>query len=119
MEPELSSAEAVQKAKEAAAAAQKANQDQIEASNRDSEARITKAFTEALKQAFSTDLTVDGQKRFIDITRIPLICQSIIGIDSRLDSIEGNIKWGVRLVIGGVIVGVVTMLMPHFTNLLG
>lgn len=108
--PEVTSAEAAQKTKEAAEALQKAQAEQIEHSNRASEERITSAFTVALKKAFSTD-EIDGQKRFIDITRIPLICQNINQMHEDIASIKDNLKWGVRVVIGAVLLAGVTMVL--------
>lgn len=52
----------------------------------------------------------DGQNRFINISRVPLICQSIVGINTRLENIENNITWGVKLVIGAVILGILALI---------
>lgn len=63
---------------------------------------------DAVQRAFSAGV---GDKRYIDITRIPLICQSIVGIDSRLKGIEGDLKWGVRIVIGAIIAALLALVM--------
>lgn len=62
----------------------------------------------AVQKAFSAGV---ADKRYIDITRIPLICQSIVGIDARLKGIESNITWGVRIVIGAVLVALLTLVL--------
>lgn len=62
---------------------------------------------DAVRKAFSAEV---GDKRYIDITRIPLICQSIVGIDKRLLGIEQNISKGVWIVLAGVI-GALLMLV--------
>ena len=62
----------------------------------------------AVQRAFSAGV---GDKRYIDITRIPLICQSIVGINSRLEGIEGNLTWGVRIVVGAIILGLIALLI--------
>jgi hypothetical protein len=63
---------------------------------------------QAVQDAFSAGI---GENRYIDITRIPLICQSIIGIDKRLKGIEGNITWGVRIVLGAVILALIAVII--------
>ena len=60
----------------------------------------------AVQRAFSAGV---GEKRFIDISRIPLICQSIISIESRLKGIEGNLSWGVKIILGAFILGLVAL----------
>ncbi len=62
---------------------------------------------EAVQEAFKAGI---GDKRYIDVTRIPLICQSIIGIDARLTSIEGSLTWVTRIVIGAVLLGLLGLL---------
>ncbi len=72
------------------------------------EAQIEAIFDRSFKKAFTLD---DGiTRRFVDISRANLICQSIAGIDGRLESIEGNITWGVRIVIGAVILGLLGLI---------
>lgn len=109
--PEITSAEAVQKTKEAAEAVETARMEQMNSANMESEKRITAAFTEALKQTFETDDTESGQKKFIDITRIPLICKDISDMKTRIGNIDDNLKWGVRIVLGAVIVAVIGLVL--------
>ncbi len=73
------------------------------------EAQMASAIAQAVKEVFSLD-DGNGQKRFVDISRVPLICQAVVGIDQRLKSIEGNMTWGVRIIIGAFIMGVVALL---------
>jgi len=65
---------------------------------------------EAVEDAFSAQVL---DKRYIDVSRIPLICQSIVGIDTRLKSIEGNISWGVRIVVGTVITALLGLIVVN------
>lgn len=44
-----------------------------------------------------------AQGKYIDIGRIPFICDHIETTDKRLEKIEDNITWGVRVIIGAVI----------------
>ena len=48
------------------------------------EREMEMAIEDAVTRAFSAGV---GDKRFIDVSRIPLICQSIIGIDRKLEQI--------------------------------
>lgn len=109
---ESTSADAVQKVKESAEALQKAQADQIERSNRASEDRMVEVLTKTLKHAlYATDNDSNGQKRFIDVTRIPVICADIADI-------KDDIKWVTRLIIGAVIIGLVGILVPQVFTLI-
>lgn len=44
-----------------------------------------KAIEKAVEKAFSAGV---DDKRFIDVSRVPLICQSIVGIEKRLTAID-------------------------------
>lgn len=48
-----------------------------------------RVLAEAIEKAINDQ---NGDKRFIDLTRIPLICLSITGIHSSLEEIKGMIK---------------------------
>lgn len=65
---------------------------------------------ESVMKGFSFEDT-DGQRRFIDVTKEKLICQSIVNIDGRLKSIEGNITWAVRIVIGAVLAALLSLII--------
>lgn len=109
---ESTSADAVQKVKESAEALQKAQADQIERSNRASEDRMVDLLTKTLKHAlYAGDNDNNGQKRFIDVTRIPVICADIA-------SIKDDIKWATRLIIGAVLLGLIGLLIPQFVTLI-
>ena len=69
---------------------------------------IKKEIREAVEDAFSAQVL---DKRYIDVSRIPLICQSIVGIDNRLTNIEGNITWGVRIVVGAVLAALLALII--------
>jgi hypothetical protein len=61
--------------------------------------------------AFQTQFHVENEDRkYIDITRIPLICQDIKDMKSDIANINDNLKWAVRIVIGAVIVGLIGLL---------
>jgi hypothetical protein len=71
--------------------------------------RMEAAFDRSFKKAFTLD---DGvTRRFVDVSRANLICQTIVAVEKRLKAIEANLTWGVRLVIGAVIVALLTMIL--------
>lgn len=57
---------------------------------------IQKAIEEGIKNAFSVG---QENQRFIDVQRIPLICQSIVSIDERLKSIDDKMVTKERFVL--------------------
>ncbi len=110
------SAEAVQLATVHAEAIEAARAVQIETivtkalaeSSALSDDRVTKSISTALRNVFNENVDTS---RFIDVSRIPLICQNIDGLHSSVSNIEDNLKWGVRIVIGAVILGLLTLLI--------
>ena len=76
-----------------------------------------KAITDAVTEGFSAGV---DNGRYIDISRIPLICQSIVGIDKKLDEIIANTVtkdsfWPVKTLVYGItgllLTGVIGALM--------
>lgn len=108
---DVKSSEAVDKAAEAAAAVEVSRAEQIYAANLESEKRIEEAFIKALKAAFKADDTDSGQKKFIDITRIPLICKDISQMQKDIEAMRNNTTWAVRIVIGAVILALIGLLL--------
>ena len=51
------------------------------------------------------------KKKFIDVNRIPLICQDISSIHKSIEKIEDNVTWIVRLIIGAVLLGLIAILI--------
>lgn len=49
-------------------------------------------------------------KKFIDVNRIPLICQDISTIHADIKGIKNNITWTVRTVLGALIAAIIYML---------
>ena len=70
------------------------------------EAQMLAVVTKAFEATFNiTDST--GQKRFLDVTRVPLICQSIVGIHQKLEDIQLNMVtkeafWPVKTLVYGL-----------------
>ncbi len=56
---------------------------------RDDEKLVKNILTEALKDAFSTN---EKTQRFVDVTRIPLICKNIEGMHQTLGKLDEYIK---------------------------
>lgn len=69
--------------------------------------QTTKALVDALRIVFGE---YEETQRFVDVSRIPLLCKSVIDINLRLTSIETQLRpifWGVSLISGAVILAVV------------
>lgn len=59
-----------------------------------------KEIEDAVVRAFSAGI---GNRRFIDVSRIPLICQSIVGIDEKLDKLVTQDQfWPVKTLVYGL-----------------
>lgn len=89
------------------------------------EAQLASAIATAVKEAFNIEDNT-GQKRFVDVSRVPLICQAIIGIQQSLTKIEENmvtketfspirsLVYGmVGLVLTGVVGALLTLVLRH------
>lgn len=64
------------------------------------EPQLKKDIAEAVKEGFSAGV---DSGRYIDVTRIPLICQSIVGIDKKLDELVTRQEfWPVRTLVYGI-----------------
>ena len=53
------------------------------------------------------------KKKFIDVNRIPLICQDISNIHIALKKIEDNVTWIVRLIIGAVVTALIGLVIMN------
>lgn len=53
------------------------------------------------------------QDKAMVLARVPFICQDIKNIDTRLTSIEGNLTWGIRIVLGAVIMAVLGVVLTR------
>lgn len=73
-------------------------------------AQMVSAFEAALEKVFNIE-DKGGQRRFVDVTRVPLICQAIVSMEARMGAIEDNLRWGVRIVIGAVILAVLALII--------
>ena len=51
--------------------------------------RVKNLLAEALRDAFGEH---EASKRFVDVTRIPLLCKSIIDTNKRLENIESMLS---------------------------
>ena len=66
-----------------------------------------KEITKALDEYFSQG------KKFIDTSRIPLICQDIGNIHADLKEIKGTITWISRLIIGAVVLSLLGVIFVN------
>lgn len=93
---EQASAEAVHKAKGHAQAVEAARQLQLQEMLHQMDVKIALGVEKGFKAG------VDD-KRYIDVTRIPLICQSIVSIDAKLDRLVSKEEfWPVKTLVYGI-----------------
>lgn len=71
---------------------------------------MAEAIAKAIEKVFEVPDS-SNKKRFIDISRVPLICQAIVTINDRLEAIESNISKGVWIVLTAVIVGLMALII--------
>jgi len=110
MPDELSpeSKEAIHKAKSAAQAAELAREVQMNSAIEAAALTTRAALADALRDVFGENAK---SGRFIDITRIPLICASIVQMHEDLATIKSHMAWGVRIIIGAVLVAVLATVL--------
>lgn len=68
------------------------------------------AIAKAIEKVFEVPDS-SNKKRFVDISRVPLICQAIVAMDKRLEGIESNISKGVWIVLTAVIVALIAVVI--------
>ncbi len=109
------SAEAVHKTKNAQQAIEVARHVQMQEVVQQLDARIS----DAVERGFKAGV---DEKRYIDVTRIPLICQSIVSIDAKLDRLVSKEEfWPVKtlvygitgLMLSGVIGALLVLVLKH------
>lgn len=104
---EAASAEHVNAQAVATEAAERARAAQIREIMQESDERMTRMLGDALEKVFGPD----DKGTFVNVQRIPLICKDIVTIKDGLAGINNNIQWAVRIVIGGVIAGLLALLL--------
>ncbi len=93
---EQASAEAVHKTKNAQAAIELARQIQVQ----ELLSHIDEKVASGVEKGFKAGV---DDKRYIDVTRIPLICQSIVSIDKKLDQLVSKEEfWPVKTLVYGL-----------------
>lgn len=94
---EEAAANAVHKTKNAQAAIELARQVQLD----EVFSKIDERIERAVQRGFSAGI---DDKRFIDVSRIPLICQSIVGIDKKLDELVTKQEfWPVKTIVYAIV----------------
>jgi hypothetical protein len=90
-------------------------------------AQMVSAFTTALDKTFNLN-DINGPKRFLDMSRVPLICQAIIGIHESLEDIKKNMVskdqfWPVKTfvygLVGVLLTGIAGAILPQILKLHG
>lgn len=73
-------------------------------------AELTKtALVESLKEVFGEGDRNDGQMVVL-VRRIPILCTNVEQMHKAIESIQGNITWGVRIVIAAVFLALLKLI---------
>ncbi len=103
---------AAHKAKSAALAVEMSREIHLEEAIQKTAAQTKQALLDGLKEVFGYGDERQGSEQMsILVRRIPLICQDVKQIHVDISDIKGNIKWGVRLVIGSLVTALVAALI--------
>lgn len=106
-------------AREAAHAAKNAQQ-KIELAR---EAQLTEIATrtaelteQALLKGLQKVFGMDGgdrsdQEMKILVQRVPILCTMLVAMDKRIEKIDANLTWGVRIIVGAVLAAVLALVL--------
>lgn len=108
-ESENASAEAIHKAKNAQAAIEVAREAQMLEMVEKTAQRTKESLLEGLKEVFADD-NKDPEQMKVLVQRIPILCTSVLQMHADIAKINENLTWGVRIVLGAVIMGVMALL---------
>jgi hypothetical protein len=107
---EAASQEAVHKTKNAQQAIEAAREAQIKQAIAEASLRTKADLLEALKEVFGGSDTEDPNQMRILVRRIPILCTNVLQMHADISDIKDNFKWGTRIVIGAVILGVLKLI---------
>src|SRR3954452_12729229 len=108
---EEAAAVAVHKARSLQQAVEVARELQMQRAVEETAHKTKEALLEGLKEVFGGSDSEDPQQMRILVRRIPIICTSIEQMHSDISDIKDNLKWGVRLVLGAVVVAIITLVI--------
>lgn len=104
------SAYAAHKARSAQLAVELAREVQLEEAIKKTATETKAALLEGLKEVFDFSDANDSGEMKILVRRIPLICQDVKQIHTDIASINDNLKWGVRIILGAIILAMLKLL---------
>ncbi len=105
-------ADAVTKASDAQLAVENARKAELAQAVSETASQTKAALLEGLKEVFgdTSDSDNPGQMKIL-VRRIPIICTEITQIHEDISKINNNIGWGVKIVIGAVILGILKLVV--------
>src|SRR4051794_36231553 len=110
---EEASAVAIHKAQSAQQAIEMARELQMQRAVEETARKTKEALLEGLQEVFGASDSENPQQMRILVRRIPIICTSIDQMHSDITDIKDNLKWGVRLVLGAVILAIVALVIKR------
>lgn len=104
------SAEAIHKTKGAQQAIELAREAQLAKAVEETAQRTKETLLEALKEVFGDSDTKDPEQMKVLVRRIPILCTNVEQMHTDIASIKDNITWGVRIVIGAVLLAILKVI---------
>lgn len=110
MDAHEASAAAAHKAKSAQAAVELAREVQNEELVVRTAQKTKEALLQGLKEVFGDDGDDPKQMRIL-VRRIPIVCTNIQNMHDDITDMKDNLKWGIRIILGCVILGVMKLIL--------
>lgn len=105
------SKDAVQAAKVAAKAVEVSRAVQLDEAVVKTASQTKAALLEGLKEIFGGPNEEDPEHMSIIYSKIPLLCLQVANMQKDIKSINDNIRWAVRIVLGAIILALVKFLI--------
>lgn len=109
IDAEQASKDAIHKAKNAAQAREMARQAQLDAAVEKTAIRTKADMLDVLKDIFGDGDAKNPERMTVLVRRIPLLCQNVKQMHDDIQGIRDNMTWATRVVIGGVITGLLML----------
>lgn len=105
------SAEAIHKTKNAAQAIETARELQLARAVEETAQKTKASLLEGLKEVFGESDSKDPDQMRILVRRIPILCTNIEQMHQDISSIQSNITWALRLIIGAILLAVLKLIL--------
>jgi hypothetical protein len=107
MNPEEASAQVISTKTDAAEAIEKSRIAQNETLINEVVDRVLKG----LGKVFTDDPTKESDYMTVIHSKIPVLCVRMNSLDAKIDKIEANTTWGIRIIVGAVILALLKLVI--------